>query len=81
MAKLPYVKEYTDNCSVHRRYFRRKGFKGGPLPGPVGSPDFMEAYQGFMSATVAASGPKVHGSGIFGYLVEVLLSVGRIREP
>jgi integrase len=70
MAKLPYVKEYTDNFGVRRRYFRRKGFKGGPLPGPVGSPDFMEAYQGFMSGSVVASGPKVHGSGTFGYLVE-----------
>ena len=33
MAKLPYVKEYTDDCGIRRRYFRRKGFKGGALPG------------------------------------------------
>lgn len=70
MAKLPYVKEYTDNCGIKRRYFRRKGFKGGALPGTVGSPEFMEAYQGFMSATMVAAGPKRHGSGTFGYLVE-----------
>lgn len=29
MANRPYIKEYTDDCGIRRRYFRRKGFKGG----------------------------------------------------
>ncbi|MDB5550633.1 MAG: hypothetical protein JWL86_617 [Rhizobium sp.] len=53
MADLPYIKEYTDNCLVRRRYFRRKGFKGGPLPGKIGSDEFMEAYQAYMAGKPA----------------------------
>jgi integrase len=50
MARLPYIKEYTDDCGIRRRYFRRKGFQGGALPGRIGSPEFMAAYQAFVSA-------------------------------
>src|SRR6187402_3532028 len=53
MAELPYIKEYTDDCGIRRRYFRRKGFKGGALPGKVGSSEFMEAYQAFMAGKPA----------------------------
>jgi hypothetical protein len=49
MARLPYIKEYTDDCGIRRRYFRRKGYKGGVLPGRIGSPEFMAAYQAFVS--------------------------------
>ena len=69
MAILPYVKEYTDDCGRRRRYFRRKGFKGGALPGPVGSPEFMEAYQAFQGGRPA---PAVKGEarpGTFGHLI------------
>lgn len=57
--KLKYVKAYTDPTGVRRHYFRRKGHPGGVLPGEVGSPDFMEAYQGFMKDKPAFAGkPK-----------------------
>ncbi len=57
--KLLYVKSYTDKTGVRRHYFRRKGHPGGPLPGKVGSTEFMEAYQGFMSTKpVFAGKPK-----------------------
>lgn len=69
MANLPYVKEYTDNCGIHRRYFRRKGFKGGPLPGSVGSPDFLEAYQAYMAARPAPLSRGRDGAGTFGALI------------
>ena len=49
MARLPYIKEYTDDCGIRRRYFRRKGFKGGALPGRIGSAEFMAAYQAYMA--------------------------------
>lgn len=70
MAKLPFVKEYTDTCGIRRRYFRRKGFKGGPLPGPIGSPEFMEAYQAYMAAQPAPLARAKNGPGTFAALVE-----------
>jgi integrase len=68
MANLPYVKEYTDDCGIRRRYFRRKGFKGGPLPGPIGSPEFLDAYQALMGGKPAPLA-RVHGAGSFGGLI------------
>jgi hypothetical protein len=44
MAQLPYVKKYTDDCGIRRRYFR--GY-GGALPGRLCSPEFIAAYQGY----------------------------------
>src|ERR1700692_705626 len=55
MARLPYIKEYTDDCGIRRRYFRRKGFLGGALPGRIGSPEFMAAYQAYMVGAQAAA--------------------------
>jgi integrase len=69
MAKIPYVKEYTDDCGVRRRYFRRKGFKGGALPGRVGSPEFMEAYQAFIGGKPAPLAKGHNGPGTFGGLI------------
>jgi integrase len=45
--KLKYVNEYRDRQGKLRRYFR-KGSTRGPLPGEVGSPEFMVAYQAFL---------------------------------
>jgi hypothetical protein len=42
---LRYVHEFKDRHGKTRRYVRRRGFKPAPLPGPPGSPEFMEAYQ------------------------------------
>jgi integrase len=69
MAKLPYVKEYTDNCGIRRRYFRRKGFRGGPLPGPIGSPEFLEAYQAFIGGKPAPVAKGEARPGTFGHLI------------
>jgi enterobacteria phage integrase len=69
MARLPYIKEYTDDCGVRRRYFRRKGFKGGPLPGPIGSPEFMEAYQAHIGGKPALLARDANGPGTFGGLI------------
>jgi integrase len=69
MAKLPYVKEYTDDCGIRRRYFRRKGFRGGPLPGPIGSPEFLEAYQAFIGGKPAPAVRRQARPGTFGYLI------------
>lgn len=44
MLRLKYVNEYRDRTGKLRRYFR-KGSTRAPLPGDVGSAEFMAAYQ------------------------------------
>ena len=34
MARLPYIKEYTDDCGIRRRYFRTQGISGRRVAGP-----------------------------------------------
>src|SRR5262245_40033171 len=43
--KLRYVNEYRDRHGRVRRYVRVPGSRGVPLPGLVGSGEFMAAYQ------------------------------------
>ena len=69
MARLPYIKEYTDDCGIRRRYFRRKGFKGGALPGRTGSPEFMAAYQAYMVGAPAKAKIDRAAQGTFGGLI------------
>jgi integrase len=65
ILKLKYVNEYLDRHGKLRRYFRR-GVTRGPLPGDVGSPEFMAAYHGYLSGAAeplpAASLAKPEGS-------------------
>src|SRR5262245_10309127 len=45
--RLPFVQQWVDHrhgAIRVRYYFRRPGFMRVPLPGPAGSPGFMEAY-------------------------------------
>jgi integrase len=69
MARLPYIKEYTDDCGIRRRYFRRKGHKGGALPGRVGSPEFMAAYQAYVAGVPAEAKAERSAKGSFGGLI------------
>jgi integrase len=48
VLKLKYVNEYRDRTGKLRRYFR-KGSIRGALPGEIGSPEFMTAYQAFLA--------------------------------
>src|SRR5258708_769203 len=43
--RLSYIHEYRDRHGKLRRYFKRKGGKGIPLPGLPGSDEFMAAYR------------------------------------
>jgi integrase len=63
--KLKYVNEYRDRTGKLRRYFR-KGAARGPLPGEVGSPEFMAAYQAFLGDRPA---PTTKISGSLGLLI------------
>jgi len=42
--RLKFVKAYVDRHGKARHYFRKPGCKPVPLPGLVGSPEFLEAY-------------------------------------
>jgi enterobacteria phage integrase len=55
--KLRYVNEFVDRHGNVRRYFRRPGKRGVPLPGLPGSIEFMAAYQAAL-ATVSAPPPS-----------------------
>lgn len=65
--KLLYVKQYRDRTGVMRRYFRRGGKTLGPLPGEIGSEEFMQAYQGFLGRYRNSDNGKTPGT--FGHLV------------
>jgi integrase len=67
VLKLKYVNEYRDRQGKLRRYFRR-GATRGPLPGEVGSPEFLAAYQGFM-AGISSVITQRNGEGSFGRLI------------
>ena len=60
MLKLKYIHEYRDRAGNMRRYFR-KGAKQSPLPGDVGSPEFMAAYQALLGDKPKPSA-KIAGS-------------------
>jgi integrase len=60
---LKYVNEYRDRTGKLRRYFRRGGKALGPLPGEVGSDEFMAAYQGYMAGAAPVASPRsIEGS-------------------
>ena len=59
--KLDYINEYIDRSGKLRRYFRR-GAVRGPLPGAVGSVEFMAAYQDYLGKTGRRPTTKVEGS-------------------
>jgi hypothetical protein len=62
--KLRYVNEYIDRTGKLRRYFRKGGKQLGPLPGEVGSEDFMAAYAAFLSQKPAIAAPAVHADSL-----------------
>jgi hypothetical protein len=52
--RLRYVNEYADRTGKVRRYFRKHGRQLGPLPGEVGSEEFMTAYAAYLAEKPAA---------------------------
>jgi integrase len=50
----PYVHEITDRHGHRRAYFRKAGYPSMPLPPPVGSRAFLEAYHAALEAGPAA---------------------------
>jgi integrase len=71
---LPFVHAYRDRHGHTRHYFRRRGFRKIPLPGALGSEEFMAAYSAALANTdrvpVGAGRTKVGSldAAIKGYL-------------
>jgi integrase len=68
--RLRYVNEYVDRTGKVRRYFRKGGKQYGPLPGEVGSEEFMGAYQAFLASEPAV---KVATRGLEGSLGRLIV--------
>lgn len=67
--KFRYVVAFFDRHGKERIYFRRHG-KHIPLPGPIGSPRFVEAYEAAMAELGRKPGAKHnHGQRSLGALV------------
>src|SRR6266852_4226199 len=56
---LPYIHAIVDRHGHPRHYFRRRGFPSITLPGQVGSPEFMAAYQAAMSGDETTTTPPI----------------------
>jgi len=65
--KLKFIHEYRDRHGKLRRYFRR-GNKKGPLPGDVGSNEFMAAYAKYLDGQKPLP-VTVKAEGSFGRLI------------
>jgi integrase len=59
--RLAYVHEYRDRHGRLRRYVRRPGSRRVALPGLVGSPEFLQAYQDAVTGAVLR--PRVPKAG------------------
>ena len=68
LLRLPYVRTYRDRHGRLRRYFRRRGQPDKPLPGEIGSEEFMGAYQAALGAVHKRLSP--HAAGTLSRLVE-----------
>src|SRR5262245_8155500 len=55
-VRLRHVNTFTDRHGRLRIYYRPPGCKATPLPGPVGSPEFMEAYNAAISLPLSKKG-------------------------
>ena len=73
----PYVKVYKDRHGKARIYFRRRGYPSKPLPGPLYSPEFWQAYQACMSAPKREVGARFTKPGTMN---EVIVSYYRSAE-
>lgn len=60
----PFVHEFTDRHGRPRVYLRRRGFGRIPLPWPIGSREFVEAYQAALGSNERQTGRRVNAGSI-----------------
>ncbi len=68
--KIKYVDEYRDHTGTLRRYFRRGGKRLGPLPGEVGSVEFMTAYAAFLAEKPTAAKTVLHKDSLAKLIID-----------
>lgn len=68
LLRLKYVNEYTDSTGKARRYFRRNGKQLGPIPGDVGSEEFMDAYQAYLNQQPQKPKSTAHPDSMAGWI-------------
>lgn len=66
--RLKYVNEYTDSTGKVRRYFRRNHKQLGPIPGDVGSEEFMQAYQAYLTQAPQKPKSTAHPDSVAGWI-------------
>jgi integrase len=71
--RLRYVQAWVDADGRVHRYFRRPGYKRIPLPGLLGSADFMAAYQGALAQDAEPIGAKRSKPGTVAAVVAAYL--------
>jgi enterobacteria phage integrase len=70
VLRFKYVNEYVDRTGKLRRYFRKNG-KQRPLPGEVGSAEFMAAYAAYLAEQPIATGrPVVHADSLAKLIID-----------
>jgi hypothetical protein len=62
LLRLPYVRTYRDRHGRLRRYFRRRGQPDVPLPGEIGSEEFMSTYQAALGTVPKQRSPHAAGT-------------------
>jgi integrase len=62
LRRLRYVNSFIDRYGHVRHYFRRSGAKAIPLPGLIGSEEFMVAYRTALMGSSAAGKPEIGAS-------------------
>jgi enterobacteria phage integrase len=73
--RLRYVQAFTDRHGRERYYFRRPGCPRCALPGPLGSPEFLAAYNATLAnEPLPAATRRAPEAGTFGKLVLDYLS-------
>jgi integrase len=70
ILKLKYVNEYRDRTGKLRRYFRKGSKQLGPLPGEVGSTEFMAAYSAFLAEKPQAARSTLHADSLGKLIVD-----------
>src|SRR5262245_13229842 len=60
--RLKYLDRFPDRHGKERLYFRRPGGKRIPLPGPIGSPEFIAAYAAALAAQPSDKKPPDAGA-------------------
>jgi integrase len=76
--RLKFVKSYIDRHGKVRHYVRKPGCKPLPLPGQVGSPEFMAAYasalEGAPNAPTEIGANRMQGGSVAAMIVGYLAS-------